>query len=224
MMRYWVIARDRLDGLSLRERAIVFAACAFVMIALVGELLLAPLLEKQKNLSAGVVQQQERMKEQQARLQAILQARSDNEHSPLRMRLEQLKQQWQDQAVYLDERREHLVEPGKVVDVLARVLRENDPVQLVQLKTLPVSTLIDKPRVDGGQPVAATAQQQIFRHGVQMTVRGSYLDLLRYTAALEQLPVGLFFGEASLTVERYPEAVLTLTVFTLSLDSAWLTI
>ena len=31
-----------------------------------------------------------------------------------------------------------------------------------------------------------------------------------------------FWGEASLTVEQYPDAVLTLTLYTLSLDKIWL--
>lgn len=225
MTRYWVIARDRVDGLSMRERTIIFAACAFVLIALVSELLLAPLLAKQKALSADVVQQQELMKAQQVQMQSLLQAQSDDAHSPLRQRVAQLNAKLQEQAGYLDERREHLVEPGKVVEVLSHVLRDNDRVQLVQLKTLPVSPLIDKPKVEGAvQPVATSGQRQIFRHGVQMTVRGSYLDLLHYTAALESMPTKLFWGEASLSAERYPEAVLTLTVYTLSLDQSWLTI
>ena len=55
-------------------------------------------------------------------------------------------------------------------------------------------------------------------------MRGSYLDLLRYARALESLPTQMYWGEASLSVERYPDAVLTLTMYTLSLDQTWLTI
>lgn len=225
MMRYWIIARDRVGGMSLRERTIVFAACAFVLIALVSELLLAPLLEKQKMLSTQVGQQQERMKEQQAQMQALLQARSDDEHSPQRQRLEQLKEQLQEQIGYLEDRRDHLVAPSKIAELLGQVLGQNERVQLVELKTLPVSSLVEKPKVEGAvQPASAGGQRQIFRHGVQITVRGSYLDLLRYTSALENLPTQMFWGEASLSVEQYPASVLTLTVYTLSLDQMWLTI
>lgn len=225
MTRYWIIARDRVGSMSLRERAIVFAACSFVLVALISELLLAPLLDKQKALSLQVGQQQERMKEQQAQMQALLQARSDDENSPLRQRLNQLKERLQEQAGYLDARREHLVEPSRIAELLGQVLNQNAQVQLVELKTLPVSALVEKPKVEGAvQPASANGQRQIFKHGVQITVRGSYLDLLRYTSALEHLPTQMFWGEASLSVEQYPAAVLTLTVFTLSLDKMWLTI
>lgn len=225
MMRYWIIARDKVGALSLRERAIIFAACALMLASLVSEVLLAPLHAKRKILFDQVVQQEERTKELQAMLQNLLQARRDDEHSPLRMRQEQLRQQLQDQAGYLEERREHLVAPGKMAEVLGRVLHENGRVQLVELKTLPVGLLIDKPQEAGAaQPVAANGQHQIFRHGVQVTVRGSYLDLLGYASALEKLPTQMYWGEASLSVERYPDAVLTLTMYTLSLDQTWLTI
>jgi len=225
MKRYWIIARDKVGALSLRERVIAFATVALVLVSLVSEVLLAPLQAKRKALSDQVVQQQEKTKELQALLQNMLQAKRDDEHSPLRQRLEQLRQQLQEQAGYLEERREHLVAPGKMAEVLGQVLHENQRVQLVELKTLPVGLLVEKPQQAGAaQPVSADGQRQIFRHGVQITVRGSYLDLLGYAGALEKLPTQMFWGDASLSVDRYPDAVLTLTVYTLSLDQTWLTI
>jgi MSHA biogenesis protein MshJ len=62
----------------------------------------------------------------------------------------------------------------------------------------------------------------LYRHGVQVTVRGSYLDMIDYMASLERLPTQLFWGEARFEVEDYPRAHVTLTLYTLSLDSKWL--
>lgn len=225
MRRYWIIARDKVGALALRERAIIFAAVALVLVAMVSELLLAPLQAKQKKLSDQVVQQQEHAKELQAKLQSLLQAQRDDANSPLRVRLQQLRQQLQEQSDYLDERREHLVAPDSMAEMLGSVLRENHRVQLVELKTLPVSLLVEKPQAEEAvKPVAADKQRQIFKHGVQISVRGSYLDLLAYASALENLPTRMYWGDASLSVERHPDAVLTLTVYTLSLDQTWLTI
>lgn len=225
MRRYWELARTKIDDMLLRERAMIFAAAAFVVIALINATLLDPLLAKQKTLSAKVVQQQEKMKELQAQMQGLLQAKSDDDHSPLRNRLAQLKQQLQTQDGYLQSRRDRLVEPNKMAGLLEQVLSKNDKLQLVALKTLPVSLLIGQPQAAEGaaQPVT-NGQKQIFKHGVQITVRGGYLDLLQYLTVLEKLPAQMFWGEASLSVEKYPDAVLTLTLYTLSLDKTWLTV
>lgn len=230
MKRYWELARARIDGMSLRERAMIFAAAAFVVISLLNSLLLDPLMAKQKALSAQVIQQQEKMKELQAQMQGLLQAKREDQQSPLRDRLEQLKQHLQEQDSYLQNRRGRLIEPNKIADLLKQVLNKDGRLQLVALQTLPVSLLIEKPQTGKGAEQSATAgnansgQKQIFKHGVQISIRGSYLDLLRYVSALERLPAQMFWGEASLSVDGYPNSVLTLTLYTLSLDKTWLTV
>src|SRR5665647_492570 len=191
MKRYWERVRAAIDDMSLRERAMIFVAAAFVVIGVMNVILLDPLLARQKIMSAQMVQQQEKMKELQAQMQNLLQARRDDEHSPLRNRLAQLKQQLQEQDGYLKSRRDRLVEPNKMADLLKQVLGKNGRLQLVELKTLPVSLLIEKPQAadiksqataahspDG--KILADSQKQIYKHGVSITVRGGYLDLMRY--------------------------------------------
>ena len=226
MRRYWELARAKIDDMSLRERAIIFVAVAFMVVTLINATLLDPLLARQKMLSAQVVQQQEQMKGLQAQMQSLLQAKQDDEHSPLRNRLAQLKQQLQAQDGYLQSRRDRLVEPNKMAGLLEQVLAKNGRLQLIALKTLPVSLLVKKPQAASGtaQPAASSGQKQIFKHGVQITVRGGYLDLLQYLAALEKMPAQMFWGEANLIVDKYPDSVLTLTLYTLSLDKTWLTV
>ena len=232
MKRYWELARGKIDGMQLRERAMIFLAAAFVLVAALNAALLDPLLVKQKALSAQVVQQQEKMKELQAQLQVQLQARRADEHSPLRARLAQLKQQLQEQNGYLQSRSDRLVEPDKMANLLEHVLSKNDKLQLIELKTLPASPLVEKPQA-AAQPPAADLpagqqqpdeQKQIFKHGIQITVRGGYLDMLRYLDALEKMPAQMFWGEGSFSGEKYPDAVLTLTLYTLSLGKTWLTV
>ncbi|HEU0188732.1 MAG TPA: agglutinin biogenesis protein [Gallionella sp.] len=236
MKRYWELVRNKIDDLSLRERAMIFAAASIMVVSLINSMLLDPLLAKQKVLTAQVIQQQEKMKELQAAMQSLLQAKRDDEFSPLRMRAAQLKQQMQELDGYLQNRRSRLVEPDKMADLLKQVLSKNGGLQLVALKTLPVSLLIEKPQAANGaeQPVATVnaadmqkqsgVQKQIFKHGVQISVRGGYLELLRYVSALERMPAQMFWGEVSLNVEQYPYSVLTLTLYTLSLDKTWLTV
>jgi MSHA biogenesis protein MshJ len=243
MKRYWDMACAKIDDMSLRERAMIFAAAAFVVISLMQVTLLDPLWDRQKISSTQVVQQQEKMKELQAQEQSLLQAKRDDEHSPLRVRLAQLNQQLKEQDDYLQSRQGRLIAPDKIADLLKQVLNKDGKLQLVELKTLPVSLLIEKPQAVGGaaQPAAANSQdgslrqaqdgqkqpdtqKQIFRHGVSIKVRGGYLDLMRYVTALEKMPAQMFWGDVSLSVEKYPDAVFTLTVYTLSMNKTWLTV
>jgi len=220
MRRYWGLARTRINDISLRERVLIFLAAAFMVISLVDSMLLEPLFAKKKALAAQVIQRQEKLKEMQAQIETLLQAKRNVDHSPLQVRSAQLKQQLQELDSYLQSQREHLVDPNKMADLLEQVLNKNGKLQLLALKTLPVGLLIEKPQF----AIEHYGQKQVFKHGVEITVRGGYPDLLRYITALEKLPVQMFWGEMSLTVDRYPDSVLVLTLYTLSLDKTWLAV
>jgi len=219
MKLYWKNLADKVDGMSLRERALIFAAAAFMLVALTKTLFLDPLLVEQKKLSTTVQEQQEKLKATQARLDASLQARKDDKNSPLRQRLELAKQRLAEGDVYLQDRRNSLVVPEKMADLLEQVLNKNERLQLINLQTLPVAPL-ELP----ASGAKTELDKELFKHEVQISVRGSYLDLLQYLAELEQLPTQMFWGKAEIKVEKHPDVVLTLTVYTLSLDKTWLQI
>jgi MSHA biogenesis protein MshJ len=71
-------------------------------------------------------------------------------------------------------------------------------------------------------PPVVKAPDLLYRHGVELTLRGSYLDMVDYMHALETLPTQLFWGKAQLDAEDYPNVRLTLTLYTLSLDPKWM--
>jgi len=64
----------------------------------------------------------------------------------------------------------------------------------------------------------------LFKHGVEITVAGSYGDLMNYLADLEKMPQRMLWSSVKLTVEEYPRARMTFVVYTLSLDKAWLVV
>jgi MSHA biogenesis protein MshJ len=211
----------KVDGLSLRERALVFGAAVFLIVSLIDSLFIEPLLDKQKKISAQVVQQQEKMKEVQAQLADLLQAKQSDANSPQRERERILRKQIADGDVYLKSRRDKLVPPEKMAALLEQVLNRNGRLQLVALDTLPVSLLVE-PSADSAAAQMAGTEKQIYKHGVKITVRGSYADLLQYLTELEKLPTQMFWGVAKMEVIKHPTAELTLTLYTLSLDKTWL--
>lgn len=215
MKHYWELVRTKIDGLLLRERVMIFAAAAFVVISLTRTMLLDPILVKQKALSAQLQQQQGKMKSLQIQIQTVLQAKKEDEKSPLRTRLAQLQQQSKTQEESLQSRSSRMVEPTEIASMLEQILVKNGKLQLVALETMPVSQVVS-------QATAKIGQKHVYKHSVKITVRGSYLDLLQYLAALEKAQIQMYWGDLSLTVEKHPTSVLILTLYTLSLDKVWL--
>jgi MSHA biogenesis protein MshJ len=89
----------------------------------------------------------------------------------------------------------------------------------VQMRTLPVEPLLNKTeKTDAAAKPAAL----LYRHGVEVVVRGNYLDMITTMAALEAMPTQLFWSGAQLEAETWPSSRLTLTLHTLSLDEKWM--
>jgi MSHA biogenesis protein MshJ len=81
----------------------------------------------------------------------------------------------------------------------------------------------------GGADKGAAAQgkgpaEALYRQGMELTLSGSYADMLDYVAQIEQLPWKIFWGRLEMKVDEYPRARLVLNVYTLSLDKTWLSI
>jgi MSHA biogenesis protein MshJ len=207
----------KIDAMSLRERALIFAAVAFALVAMIDSFFLNPLLQQQKRLSSQVVQQQEKMKEIQGQLTSLLQAKQADKDAPQRERIRELREQIAQGDTFLKETQDKLVPPERMAHLLEQVLEKNNRLQLVSLETLQVSNFIEQSAKD-----QQATGEQIYKHGVKITVRGSYADLTQYLQMLEKLPTQMFWGMANLNVVKYPQAELTLTLYTLSLDKTWL--
>ncbi len=227
--QYWEKLSTTVNTLSLRERVLIFAAAATLVVSALNALLLDPLAAQQKRKSADLVQQQEKIKEIDAQIEALLQAKRSRETSPQHQRLVQIRKQLEEGDAYIRARQDRLVPAEKIGNLLEQMLKKNGRLELVKLQTLPVTPFLEKSELKQGGDSDSLAQQlqavtgkQIFKHGVQMTVRGNYTDMVDYLSALERLPSQMMWGMAKLNVIKYPTAELTVTVYTLSLEKTWL--
>jgi MSHA biogenesis protein MshJ len=154
------------------------------------------------------------MRALEAQVRGLLGARAQDPDRPRRERLAQLSAQQKelDGRIRAEERR--FTQPAEMRGVIESVLGRARGVELVELKTLAVSTIAEK----------ESKERLIYRHGLEITVSGSYLDLLAYLRDLEALPTQLYWGGLSIDASKHPRVQMKLTVYTLSLDRAWLNV
>ncbi|NNG23199.1 hypothetical protein [Telluria aromaticivorans] len=233
----------RIEALTLRERALSFAA-AVTVIAFVGfELVLSPIYREQDALLEQILQQRNNMMGIDAEIIAKVEAYQVDPDVPARTRLESVKQETARLGESLLAMQHGLVPPERMAPLVDAILRANGRLQLVSMRTLRVEAISGRPAAAGAAPAAASAAaaapdaaaptavpdadtgkpaDMLYRHGVEVTVRGNYLDMVNYMSALEAMPTRLFWGKAQLDVEEYPASRLTLTLYTLSLDRNWM--
>jgi MSHA biogenesis protein MshJ len=200
----WEKLVERIDNATLRERALIFASLALLLVFIMDAVLIGGETARERRLSKDIAQRQTEMKSLQEQLQKMARARGTDPDRDKRKRLEGTA-------------------PSQMRVVLQGLLDRSHGVRLVDFKTLPAASISESR--GGDKPAAKPAsggERFVYRHEFELTVSGTYADLHRYLAELEKLPTRLHWGVAELNATKHPHLTLKLTVHTLSLDKAWM--
>ncbi|HYD78404.1 MAG TPA: MSHA biogenesis protein MshJ [Paucimonas sp.] len=246
MKQYWQRLATRIDALTLRERAVVFAMVALILITLINALLLDPLFAKTKLLSDEIKEHQAKTFDIQQKIHAAVKRQTSDPDAESKLQLQKLEQQAHQMQASLQEVQKGLVSPDKMSGLLESILRRHGNLRLVSLKTLPPANLMDSKETtnnNAAEKTAAPAGKEtdapgskdkpaaggsavslVYKHGVEIVVQGSYLDMIDYLVELESMPWQLFWGKSVLNAEDHSKTTLTLTLYTLSLNKQWLNI
>lgn len=230
LLQQWTRLSARLDAMTLRERAMVFVAVVASVLFLLYTVSMEPLLNKQKLLHMQIKQQQNQISGIDMEIAALAQGFVVDPDAATREKLKALRHEIDTTSAGLMAVQKGLVAPDKIAPLLDQLLRGNGKLKLMSMKTLPVAGLNEAlqpaaPAQPAGAAAAAPApkpRELLYRHGVELVLQGSYLDMISYMDALEKLPVQLFWGKARLDAQQYPNSRLTLTLYTLSLDQKWM--
>ena len=104
----------------------------------------------------------------------------------------------------------------RIADLVNDVLHTQHPrVTLENLKTLPVKRL-NTAASTTDKKTDKREESGIYRYGVELELRGSYLDLLAYLKSLEDSGNALFWSNVNLSAGQYPDSRLRVTVYMLS--------
>lgn len=231
MNALWQTFTTRLDALTARERYIVFAAAWLLPAYLVYVGSIAPAQTRHAAQRAEIVQQRAEILTLQTQGQRMLQAQAAPEVE-YRARQGELKQQIAERDEKLRALHKSLIPAHKVNALLQEMLARESGLQMVSLRTLPATPLLspeDKPAAATAEAPAAGADSKshasvprVYKHGVEVTVRGSYEALHRYLTQLERSPARMYWWRCQLSADEQSRLTLTLTLYTLSLDKAWL--
>jgi MSHA biogenesis protein MshJ len=204
---------ERIDSATLRERVLIFAAATLVLLFLGDALAFRPLRVQQRRYSVEIAQRQTELRTVQSELQRLARTREADPDARNRERLAALRAEASVLNAQLAEEQRRFTSPQRMREILGEMLERNKRLRLVDLKTLPISDLSAQ---------QGHAGRRIFRHGVELTLSGSYLDLHAYLRSLEELSTQLYWARAEMNVTAYPAVSLKLTVYTVSFDQAWL--
>ncbi|MCX7164933.1 MAG: hypothetical protein NTV11_01500 [Rhodocyclales bacterium] len=240
----WTQWVAKFAALTRRERAIVAAAAMLGGGFLIFDFGIDPFLLKAGSASRTEAAARTELVQQQTQL-ALLTAQNADPDAGNRGRLAKAKQELAAVSERLAIFEAGMVPPARMQAFLEGLLARNRAIELLGLRTLPVTlvgarTAPEKTEAAAGASAqnakdpgkdasaqggaAATSGDGIYQHGIEIRLAGSYNDLLNYLAELERMPQRLMWNSVNFTVEKHPRNVMVLRVYTLSLDRNWLVV
>jgi MSHA biogenesis protein MshJ len=211
-----------------REKIIIGVAALAIVFALADHLWITPATKRLAAEQKGLDTRNNELQQVVAQANALLEQARQRD-AQIAIALAAAKKDVGDVSAQLAEFERTLVPARRMTEFL-RGLMPGSSVEVVALKTLPPSPLVQRPVAKDGKEADAAAkavaakQPNLYKHGVEITLAGSYPALLDYLARLESSPQKVLWGRLDLRVEKHPRSELKLVLYTLSLDPAWLAV
>jgi len=222
----------RFEALERSRRLALVAGTAVALVAGVQLAAVDPLVAAARQARSEAAAVHKRIAERRGQLAEIKTRHEFDPDREERQRLARLEEEAGRLDERLRERMRGLIQPREMARVLEDVLVRRTRLRLETVRSLPPRPLVepgpagDGPRVaetDGTEAEAAARPAAgVWRHGLEITFHGTYLDTLAYLRELERLPWEFYWDGVVLEVEKYPRARVTITVHTLGLEEGWI--
>ncbi len=209
MKQWWLVQSARIDAMSLRERAFLFLAVVFIMLALADVLWLSPAQAAHHQVTQRYAAQNVELARLRTELAAVAQPVDANKaaREELAATEVQLQQVMQDIKTLAP-----VVEGGPPLEkVLVQFLRRQPGLTLLGTTSLAPEAAPATANANAN-PASAAAVPGLSKRGLELRVAGSYADLTRYVKTLETALPSLRWGTLVLKKDQR-EAELSVQVF-----------
>lgn len=223
-------------ALSKRERWMIFGAGLFAVVGLMDTFLLEPKRAEVASAQQEIVRIQNDTATLTEQMTTIAsQAAPQPANNAFQREIDETQQKIASQSADLVKVSSYMVPPQEMVALLKKLLQKHTDVQVVEMQSLPVVDFIDKQRkqlqAQAGDSANVAAQAgsedvwknvpHVYQHAVKVRLKGKYFALMAYAHSLKAIGSTLAWENAELKAD-YPESELTVQVYTLSGENAWL--
>jgi MSHA biogenesis protein MshJ len=204
-----------------RERAMALFSAALLLAMGFDSLLLQPVRLKVAANRAQLAA----ARSQLDKLQHIVEERERVGSENLRSRQAELATRRAAAEAEIKRAQIELISPQDMERQLSAILRRFPELKVVGMAT-DAPSLLDETGNGEAKPAenAESRRSLLYRHGLELTIQGRFLDVISYLEQLEHAPYRIYWKELDLKVDPKGNPVTRIRFFTLSRGPEWLTL
>lgn len=204
---------ERINSLSLRERALLAVGVFAVVFLLCDLFLMKPTRDRQARVQTELEQVRDRVGQMSSMIQQIATEGASDPNIELRARVEALELETGALENRLGSSFGDIAEPRQALDVLTGLLADRNNLTVIVLENAAPEALSG----NAGELIAG-----IFVHRVRLVVESDHAGVRDYLGLVSNLPDGVYLESMDLSVPDWPINRVELVLFSLTLDSDWL--
>ena len=213
MQQLIIKLEKHLDVLSKRDQIALFVIFIVVVLAIWFKLIYLPLSENIIAMEQDITQKTTDAENLQAKMTALKKNMNEDPDAENR----QLLNSYLKENTVLDKALARtsvqIITPQEMSALLEQLLKSQAGLKFVSLKNKAATPEFVESRDE--LEAAVNNVNTIYRHSVVLQMEGSYHNALSYLKKLEQLPWRFFWQDVEIETSGYPNALITLEVYTL---------
>ncbi|MCS3904476.1 MSHA biogenesis protein MshJ [Methylohalomonas lacus] len=219
--------QDKVDSLSIRERAMVLLAVIAVLVFVWDTFFMAPLDARQSRAQSQLETERARLSALNIQVRQAIARQGEDPDADNRERLAALRDQLSTMEDNIQDTATSMIAPARMPEVLRNVINRTRGISLTQLKGLGATPLLDDKTTDSdtGNNAGADADKETanaYKHGMELVLEGDYLAVLEYVRRLQALEWNFYWDAFELDVGDYPQTETVLRIYTISLTEDWI--
>lgn len=226
--------QELIDSKIKRERVLIFLS-VFAVIFMVWSFTLQGMFDvRVNNAQLALSKLQQDLTKTQAEIAAETQLLANDPNKIKKDQIATVTKQIAEVDGQLQQLGNRLIRAEQLPGALQEVLMKTAKVKLIRAETFPAKELMlsglsstgVQTHENANTAITSTATNElsagVYQHVVQIKVSGSYTEIYQLLLALEQLPWRFYWQSLEYDVKHYPEAEVTLKVYTLSAEEGLL--
>ena len=234
MKEKWIVLQERFESLEQRERLLIAGALLALLFLLWDFGLTQPMKDEYQLLQARERVASQAITSSEAESQVLASLNKKDPNEAVKRELEKLNEEIEKLDQQLDELSSGLVSAKDFPLVMKDLLLASEGIELINLYTLP-SEAIDI--MEEGEEAQSNSDEismndfisdpvgdsekgniQLYRHNLNLRLQGSYQSVLKFVQTLEASNWQFYWESMEYEVRSYPDAKVSLNVFTMSAD------
>lgn len=218
---FLISLQEKIDARIMRERALILLTALAFIFMFWNFVVQSSIDKKTQEVRASLAALATQRTTLQTQIAATTQSLLNDPDKQKKEQIEQLQTDIKGVENQLQSVSQNLIKAEQLPQALQEVLQKTEQLTLLEVKTLPAQELqfidVTAATPNTQQPTATEeARAGVYQHAVELRVSGSYSQILNLLMALERLPWRFYWQSLDYSVEHYPNAEVTLRVYTLS--------